>query len=213
MKKIITNDNSPTFYNETFQESYHSSSGAIEEAFKKFVEPCQIAKLAKKDNIYILDICFGLGYNSAAAIETIKSINPNCNIHIIGLENDKSLLTEIQSLNPKLKYYDLIKKLNTIQKNNIHLKLIIGDARETIKQIQLNKFDAVFLDPFSPKKCPELWTESFFKDIKKIMKPDAIMATYSCARIVRDNLKSAGFQIKDGPTVGRRSPGTIALIV
>ena len=72
------------------------------------------------------------------------------------------------------------------------------------------KFDAVFLDPFSPKKCPELWTERFFKDIRKLMKQNSVLTTYSCAKITRNNLVNAGFNVKDGPSIGRRAPSTIA---
>jgi tRNA U34 5-methylaminomethyl-2-thiouridine-forming methyltransferase MnmC len=43
------------------------------------------------------------------------------------------------------------------------------------------------------------------------MKKGAMMSTYSCARIVRDNLKNAGFEVKNGPIIGRRSPSTIAI--
>lgn len=205
MKEIITNDNSKTFFNEEYQETYHSTSGAIEEAFKKFVEPCDIQKV---DEIKILDICFGLGYNSAAAIETIRKINPECKIIIYALENDKEILNRIQNLNPKLKYYNIIKdvaKNHKYKKENIEINLILGDARKTIKTIK-EEFDIVFLDPFSPKKCPELWTEEFFKDIKL----KGRLTTYSCAKIVRENLKKAGFEVKDGPSIGRKSPSTIA---
>ena len=40
------------------------------------------------------------------------------------------------------------------------------------------------------------------------MNKDAILATYSCAGIVRRNLKEVGFKVKDGPIVGRWAPGT-----
>jgi tRNA U34 5-methylaminomethyl-2-thiouridine-forming methyltransferase MnmC len=43
------------------------------------------------------------------------------------------------------------------------------------------------------------------------MEKGAILATYSCAGQVKRNLKEAGFEIKDGPVVGRRAPGTIAV--
>jgi tRNA U34 5-methylaminomethyl-2-thiouridine-forming methyltransferase MnmC len=43
------------------------------------------------------------------------------------------------------------------------------------------------------------------------MKPNSRLATYSCARVVRDNLKNAGFQIFDGPKLWRRGPSTIAV--
>ena len=43
------------------------------------------------------------------------------------------------------------------------------------------------------------------------MNKKGILTTYSCARQVRENLKKAGFIVKDGPCVGRRAPATIAL--
>lgn len=202
MKEIITGDNSITFYNDKYDETYHSTSGAIEESFEKFVKPCRI-----NDGMKILDICFGIGYNCCAALDSAKKLK------IICLENDKEILEQIQTLNPKLKNYNIIKKLaKNFEYNdeNYDLKLIMGDARETIKTLN-DKVDAVFLDPFSPKKCPELWTKDFFADIKRVMNKNAILATYSCAGIVRRNLNSAGFTVKDGPCVGRRSPSTIAV--
>lgn len=206
MKQILTKDNSITFYSDNYGETYHSVSGAIEEAVKKFVEPCRISYYK---NIKILDICFGLGYNVAAALEAFKGDS----IEIVSLEKDEEVLQALQKLNPELRYYSIIKdvaKNKNYDDGKIKIELILGDAEKTIKMIN-KRFDAVFLDPFSPKKNPELWTESFFREIRKRMNKDAVLATYSCARVVRDNLKKAGFKVMDGPIVGRRAPGTIAL--
>ena len=71
MIEIVTNDGSVTFRSDKFDETYHSKSGAVEESFKKFAEPSKVGELAKSGKIVILDICFGLGYNSAAAIDAI----------------------------------------------------------------------------------------------------------------------------------------------
>ena len=213
MKQIVTKDNSITFHNEEYDESYHSVSGALEEAFEKFAKPCKL-----KDGMKVLDICFGLGYNSLAAISL-------ADVEIVALEKDSSILKEIKDLKLPLNYkindkinnkiiknYEKIKKaaekLN-YEDNKVKIKIMLGDARKTIKTLD-EKFDVVFLDPFSPKKCPELWTEEFFYDICKIMRKKAVLATYSCARIVRDNLKNAGFMVEDGPCVGRKSPATLA---
>ena len=43
------------------------------------------------------------------------------------------------------------------------------------------------------------------------MKQNTKLSTYSCAKFVRNNLKEAGFAVKDGPIIGRSSPGTIAI--
>ena len=207
MKLIKTKDNSYTLYSEEYKEHYHSVSGALEEAEKKYVIPCKI-----KPGMAILDICFGLGYNSGMAI---KKTN---NIKIIALEKDKKVLEQIQNINVPdsfKKAYNIIKEAAkdfSYEDKNIKIKILLGDARKTIKQIT-EKFNAVFLDPFSTKKNPELWTEEFFKEIYKRMKNNSVLATYSCARVVRDNLKKAKFKIKDGPIVGRRAPSTIAIKV
>lgn len=196
MKEIITKDGSITFYNEEVGETYHSVSGALEEAQKKFVEPCKV----KKGDV-VLDICFGLGYNAAAALE--KGAN------VVALEQDVDLKKVIPALSLPLKSYEMVKRVIAGQ-NDQRLVIIWGDARQTIKTLN-QRFDAAFLDPFSPKIAPELWNFEFFCDIKRLLKPGAILATYSCARIVRENLKKAGFEVKDGPIVGRKSPATIAI--
>lgn len=209
MKIVKTNDNSYTMYSDKYDEKYHSISGALEEAQKKFVEPCEI-----KDGMNILDIGFGLGYNVGMALMKAK------NLKIISLENDPFILRSLDNINVPywfIKTYDKVKAaakhLNF--QDDSEVTVMLGDARETIKKIIMtdeeSKFDAVFLDPFSPPKNPELWGTEFFKEVKKRMKKDAIMATYSCAGLVRDNLKKAGFEIKDGPIVGRKSPGTLAI--
>ena len=201
MKLVQTKDKSYTFFNEEYQEIYHSQTGALEEAQKKYIEP-----LGVKDNQVILDICFGLGYNTFAAIENAKHLK------IIALEKDPKVLEDLQTLDIKGNY-NIIKKVAKdyyYKDDNYEIKLILGPAEETIKKVK-EKFDIVFLDPFAPRNNPELWTEEFFKEIYSRMKKGAKLATYSCARKIRDNLKSAGFKVIDGPNVGRRGPSTNAI--
>ncbi len=218
MKKIITPDGSVTFHNEQFDESYHSRSGAKEEAVKKFVEPCHIKESAKKGKIRILDVCFGLGYNSVAAIDAALEEDPNCIIEVVGLEIDPKILQAITEIDAPFTNFSMIQEAvknkdnnrYKYEKENIKIEILLGDATETIKEIE-QEFDVVFLDPFSPKKCPQLWTAPFFAEIYKRMAPQARLATYSCARVVRDNLKAAGFIVSDGPQLWRRGPSTIAV--
>jgi len=214
LKKIITADNTESFLNEEVQESYHSHSGAVEEAYKKYVIPCKIKELAKTGNIKILDVCFGIGYNSAAAISAALEENPNCQIEVIGLELDPDIINKIQELSPPIPFYQHYKQLNanTLQftKDNVTVKILLGDAHKTVTTLTNNYFDAIFFDPFSPKTHPHMWTTSILTEMYRVIKEHAILATYSCARVVRDNMKDAGFIYDDGPIVGRRGPGTIA---
>ncbi|MDO8642856.1 MAG: MnmC family methyltransferase [Candidatus Woesearchaeota archaeon] len=208
LNKIVTGDGSVTFYNTQYGEAYHSMSGAEEEAVKKYAEVCR-EKLEK--NVRVLDVCFGLGYNTAAALDVAEGT-----MEIVGLENDEQILQTIPTLTPKFARYPLVqacvqKKGFSITEKNISLKIILGDARKTITRLVPLSFDVVFFDPFSPKKCPELWTEEFFRAVAGVMKKGAMLTTYSCATEVRQNMKKAGFVIKDGPSVGRKAPSTIAI--
>ena len=215
MKKFLTADNSESFLNETIGESYHSHTGGVEEALKKYVIPCKIKELAKTNGkIKILDVCFGLGYNSAMAISVALEENPNCKIEVVGLEFDLEIIKRIQEVNPSIPFYQQYKKLAPENlffiHQNISVKILLGDAKETIKQLQEEHFDAVFFDPFSPKSAPEMWQTSFFQEIWRVMKSSAILATYSCARMARENMAAADLMYDDGPILGRRGPGTIA---
>lgn len=206
MKQVATNDGSVTFLEEELNEHYHSTSGAVDEAIRKYAEPCKISEF--KYEVFILDICFGIGYNSAAAIDLFKGER----INIVALEKDKKIIDKIQEINPSFKCWNIIQKAAkdlSYDDGKVSIRIILGDARETIKSVK-EKFDCVFLDPFSPKNCPELWTEEFFKDIVKAMKKVSVLATYSCANRVRKNLMNAGLSVFDGPCVGRRSPSTVA---
>jgi tRNA U34 5-methylaminomethyl-2-thiouridine-forming methyltransferase MnmC len=213
MKKIITADHSESFLNEEVGEAYHSFKGAIEEAEQKYVIPCKIRELATTGKLTILDVCFGLGYNSAKAIEEALKINPDCQIEVVGLEYDPKIVEKIQEVTPPLNIYKLYKTLNPrnleVTLGNVKVTLILGDARETSKQLQ-QEFDAIFFDPFSPKSSPEMWSCEFFTEMCRVLKKAGILSTYSCARMARDNMAAAGLVYDDGPTWGRRGPGTIA---
>lgn len=214
LRRIITKDLSVTFHNERFDESYKCLGGAASESKIKFVGPARIAELAKKGSIRILDVCFGLGYNSAAAIDAALESNPDCKLEIIGLENDPEVVGIIQQIDAPFKHYGIIKRLsaNNLEfcDKNVKIKIMLDDARKSVNGLK-EQFDAVFFDPFSPKKCPELWTLEFFDDIKKVMRKGAVLATYSCATHVRNKLHSLGFNVSDGPVFGRKSPATVAV--
>ena len=208
MKQITTKDNSISYYNEDVQDYYHTQSGAREEAFEKHAKALNIQN---RSTIY--DMFFGLGYNSAAALDIIKEATIYC------FENDKEILKKILEINADFKSYAIIKEFiknfltnnqTTYKKDNITLIMLFGDARELITKPE-QKADYIFFDPFSPAKVPELWTVEFFTKIKQKMNIGAKLSTYSYARTVRENLEETGFTLQKGPVVGRHSPSTIAI--
>ena len=195
MKFVKTKDGSFTLYDEGVGECCHSLSGALEEAYKKYVEPANLFRGA-----FVLDVCFGLGYNSYFALKE--------GANVVGIEKSLEVLGKIKTVDLGGEY-ELIKKVVGGFENS-RFKLYVGDVRDVVKKLKFG-FDAVLFDPFSPGKCPEMWSVEFFKDIYKLMKKNARLTTYSCASMVRKNLREVGFEVFDGPKVGRRGPGTVAV--
>ena len=215
-----TKDGSFTFFSEEFDEAFHSIYGAKQEAEVKFVTPTELRKLAKtQTKIKILDICYGLGYNSAAAIAAIWLINPQCQIELVALEINSSvpqsaiansLLDTWQTPIPNL--LTELANQKRASRDNFHGELLLGDARQTIQKLvnQNWQADAIFLDPFSPPKCPQLWTIEFIALVASCLAPTGKLATYSCAAAVRTALTTAGLSYGSTPGMGRKAPGTLA---
>ena len=204
---VLTADNSYTLYNKNFDEHYHSITGAYEEALKKYFEPLEI-----EDDMTILDFCFGLGYNSFTAISLRK------NLKITALENDIEVIKKIydfpypKNLQQTVQNFISLYRYDTLRddKNN-EIKLILKDASISIKELNSGQFDRIFFDPFSPSKIPKLWTKEIFDNLYKLLKVGGKLSTYSCAKKIRANMIDAGFKVIDGPSIGRKSPSTIAI--
>lgn len=67
-----TQDGSIGLYSYTDDDVYHSKYGALTEAWEKFILPSGIDKLLNtKENINVLDLCYGVGYNTKALMSYI----------------------------------------------------------------------------------------------------------------------------------------------
>ncbi len=213
-----TADGSFTFFSEEFNELFHSHFGAKQESYFKYVVPTLLIDKAPRSVLRLLDVCYGLGYNTATAIEKIWEINPNCYIEVICLELNPTVPQAAIKHNLLDWNTDLTKILTTlaidrqVQTEYLKATLIIGDARDKINQVYQSGFkaDAIFLDPFSPPQCPHLWTIEFIELVSRCLQQDGLLATYSCAAAVRTALLNASLSIGSTLPVGRKSPGTVA---
>ncbi|MEA5579268.1 tRNA (5-methylaminomethyl-2-thiouridine)(34)-methyltransferase MnmD [Anabaena sp. UHCC 0451] len=214
-----TQDGSFTFFSQEFNEAFHSHHGAKQESYLKFAFPTQVQTVAKNGIVRILDVCYGLGYNTAAALEVIWQENPTCIVEIMGLELNPEVPKAAINQNIFNDWDDEYRNILTelafkhhLQTNRLQAKLLIGDARKSIQEVRESGFlaDAIFLDPFSPPQCPQLWTIEFIQNVALCLHENGLLATYSCAAAVRTALLSAGLVIGSTTPVGRRTPGTIA---
>ena len=68
-----TADGSFSLHSAQFGEAFHNSAGALNEAQAKFVRPAQLERFQGDRPLAILDVCVGLGYNSAAVLEALPA--------------------------------------------------------------------------------------------------------------------------------------------
>ena len=205
-------------------ETLHTSTGAISESFEKFIKPL---KLDYSQDIAILDICAGLGYNTSAAIDDfMKNSKEDTNLRIDLLEISKPTLAAGLMVPSPIKAHDITKKAiedALIAENyaslsleeesipdNINLNIFIDDARKVIQKLEDNVYDAIFLDPFSQNMAPELVSVDFFREFRRVIKDNGIVCTYTSSAPVRMAFIEADFYVSLGPIFGRFQGGTLA---
>lgn len=213
---IKTEDGSDSLYAEEYQEAMHTISGAYQEALIKHVYPSRLLEKQGNSPLCVLDVGFGLGYNSLALMAEFSTKFPSRPLSIYALEKSSHLTRFIESISfndHRDRFYKRFPDLfrdGVLNIGPISCHLLIGDARKTLASIQSMSFDAVFFDPFSPSKNPELWTREFLSLVKRCMNETAILTTYSSSKHIRKAMLQAGFCIAKAPSLKPKKEGTIA---
>ena len=195
IKAFITEDGSLGLYNVELDEIYHSKFGAKTEAYEKFVEPVLSVKSPR-----ILDICYGIGYNTKTALENLNNID-----FIDCIEIDEALAKNSY----KYEYSDFVNKIiEENLKNPDFIHFYFEDARKTVKNLN-KKYNIIFHDGFAPYKQPELWSEDFIYAVINLLDKEGIYVTYNHSKPVLNALNKTGIII--GKTIKNdKYIGTIA---
>ena len=222
LKKQTTKDGSLSLYSLNYEEGFHDSDGALKESINKYLLPAQLDQFSNLEKIVVLDVCMGLGYNTGCILEELLQSHQKIEWH--GLEIDQRPLNiglnekAFQDLwSPRvLFFFNSLRKSGKwgegFHKGTIHW----GDARQKILEIPASlSFDLILLDPFSPQKCPELWSKQFISFLSSRLSLDGRLITYSSAASIRASLKKAGLEIYSIiPTMddqNKWSLGTVAM--
>ena len=93
----FTNDGSVGLFSPEADDIYHSTYGALSEAYEKFILPANFEEHFKNNNeIKILDICFGIGYNTKSFLNFFfEKLLHEKNTHIETIDTDNKLLTNL----------------------------------------------------------------------------------------------------------------------
>ncbi len=199
-KLVLCEDGTHTLFSVEFDEPYHSTKdGALHESLEKHVKPA-LSLSKEKGALTILDICFGLGYNTFATLYYLKKEGLKTKVHILSPEFDEGLVRSLDTFDFPAEF-DTIKHIIKAVSSDLYyedeqfkIEILLGDARKSIPKIK-EKIDIIYQDAFSPAHNPLLWTQEWFADLKALSKEDAILTTYSTAIVTRMGLYENGFYI------------------
>ena len=147
---VLTDDGSYSINSKEINhkiETLHTSTGAISESFEKFIKPM---KFSYDEDIAILDICAGLGYNSSAAIDDFLKHETDSKLSIDMVEISHATLACGLLVPSPIKAHDITKKAiedelikqdyatlsleNAEIPENIDISVYIEDARQTVQK-------------------------------------------------------------------------------
>ena len=219
--EVLTKDGSYSLRSAFFQENFHSLLGALEETKSKFTATSNLQRFKGK-SLNVLDICFGLGYNSASLLDEL--ITQKSYLNLYALEIDKkpleySLRNEsfFKLWAPKVRtIFESLNRKDYFEDKFFKCSVLWGDAREKINIIPSSiKFDLIYLDGFSPQKCPQVWTIEFLSKVTENLNSQGYLITYSSSAAVRKTLRNLGLEIFTiKPSFKNRtfwSQGTVAI--
>ncbi|MDO4771603.1 tRNA (5-methylaminomethyl-2-thiouridine)(34)-methyltransferase MnmD [Porphyromonas sp.] len=205
-----TQDGSCTLYNQDIDEHFHSCFGARAESQHIFVD--NALALGEGLSQSVLEVGFGTGLN---ALLTFLFVESHEDMEVLYTSYElfplDAEIVEAFAQNFPDHERECLLKLHRAPWNEIveisprfRLHKVLADAREVVSPSPLA--DTVYMDAFSPEKCPELWEPSQLHRLYECCASGAYLSTYCAKGVVRRALQSVGFEVfrTPGPPNGKR---------
>ncbi len=207
-----------TIRSDQFDDVYFSIHDGLAEARHVFLAGNQLPDAWHgKDDFVILETGFGTGLNFLAVWESFElTAKSKQHLHYISFEKHPLSIAEIKQA--LLNWPELSQKLDVLLQHyplriggwhrldltpQIHLTLIFDDVNNAIPELDAC-VDAIFLDGFSPAKNPDMWSDTVFENLKRLCHSKTTVATFSAARLVREGLHLAGFNVEKAKGFGHK---------
>jgi len=208
----------------SFGDLYHPREGAFAQAREVFLAGNRLpARWQGRTRFTVLEAGFGLGRNFLATWVAWRDDPARCErLHFVSLEKHPPTREDLQralagapwpglarqlvdawpALTPNLHRLDF-------ESGRVRLLLGLGDATALARELVAD-VDAFYLDGFAPARNAEMWSPTLFAALARLAARDATAATWSAARVVRDGLAAAGFEVEAAAGPGRKRDITLA---
>ena len=201
---IITDDGSTTIRIPDWDENYHSTHGAIQEAKHVFIKN-GLNLFQKQDSISILEIGFGTGLN--AFITFLETLNKE-KVNYVGVEAYPISTEEIAQMNyvtelQATQYQAVFDKMHSCDwesQQKITDNFTLTKRKQFFQDIEdKEQYDLIYFDAFGFPLQPELWSEAIFKKMYDALLPKGTLVTYACRSSIKNAMLTVGFSIEKLP--------------
>jgi tRNA 5-methylaminomethyl-2-thiouridine biosynthesis bifunctional protein len=205
----LARDGNGTPFSPQYDDVYHSAHGGLEQARHVFLGGNGLPERWRgRASFAIVETGFGIGLNFLATWDAWRSDAARSRrLHFVSVENQPfardalaAALAPFTSLAPLARALAAVWPPALAGFHRLHfdagrviLTLLFGEASEILPQL-VARADALYLDGFAPARNPRMWTPEVVRELARIARPDATLATWTVAGGVRNALADAGFR-------------------
>jgi tRNA 5-methylaminomethyl-2-thiouridine biosynthesis bifunctional protein len=201
-----------------FDDIYASSAGAYAQAQHVYVQGVALpGRWQGSDRHTILELGFGLGVNFLSTyISWLNDDHRSTSLDYLGIEGFPITRADWPKLHAQFQaaglqgetlFEELSAQWPDVQAGfhtlffaggRVRLVLIFWDVLKALVEIEA-RVDSVYLDGFSPAKNPEMFSKPVLTAVRRLLKPRALLASYSVQAQLRADLTELGFAVRRLP--------------
>ena len=203
---VTTGDGSKTIHIEEWNENYHSTHGAVQEAKHVFLK-YGLSLFDEKKEVSIFEVGFGTGLNAILTYQYAKE--KQLTIHYNSIEAYPVSETELEQLDYASLFenkllQDVYAKLHFVSWNQeevISSDFVLNKIHQKMEGyiFPTNQFDLIYFDAFGPRVQENMWTQAIFQKLYDSLKEGGVLVTYCAKGQVKRDLKSVGFNVETLP--------------
>ena len=210
-----------------FGDVYHPRAGAMDQARAVFLAGNALPQRWQgRERFLILETGFGLGHNFLATWQAWRQ-DPHRpqRLHFVSVEKHPVPVDAVRRAYERHAGTPLAELAQTLlqawpapspdliqtafDEGRVVLQVVHADVTLALRELRLQA-DAVYLDGFSPRCNAEMWSPPVFKALARLAAPGCTAATWSAARVVREGLQQAGFEVEKATGPARKRDTTRA---